>query len=75
MATPSTLNGEIAVRVRGAADDAQITQQDLALKAGIPDRTFARLLAGQSDWRVSQVNQVADALGLDLHDLLMGRAA
>lgn len=75
MATTSRLNGEIADRVRAAAEVAGVTHQDIALAAGIPDRTLARLLAGSADWRVNQVNQVADALGIDLRVLLMGSAA
>ena len=70
MATTSTLNGEIAARVRGAADALGVTQRDLALNVGIADRTFARLLAGQADWKVTDLDRIADVLALDVYDLI-----
>lgn len=62
MASPSTLNGEIADRVRAACAATRTTHSELALAIGIPDRTFARLLTGQADWKAVQVAQVARAL-------------
>lgn len=75
MATASTINGEIANRIRGAADAANVPLTDVALGAGMAERSFFRYLTGNTDWKVVQVAKIADALDVDLIDLLIGRAA
>lgn len=75
MASNPNLNGEIAARVMGAAKAAGITNRDLALKAGIADRTFSRLIIGAADWKAVDVSNVARVLDVELHDLLPASAA
>lgn len=50
-----------------------MTQEDLALKAGLACEELARIEEGSSDPRMfSTVARIADALGVDLSFLLRG---
>lgn len=75
MANRDRLNGEIARRIERQRKASKITQDELALKAGIPSaRTYARGVAGEYDWKVIEVIKAAEALGVEPADLMFGRA-
>lgn len=72
MATQRSIDEQIGLNVKAAAKTAGVTQESLALNTGIALRTFGYLVAGKAEWRMVQVNAVADALKVDWLDLLAG---
>lgn len=55
----------------------QITKQGtnrhaLAKKAGIPQTSFDRKVDGYADWKVPELDRVANALGLKFPEILLG---
>lgn len=46
------------------------TKNALASKAGIPKTTFNRKIDGKSDFTIAELGAVAEALGLELIDIL-----
>lgn len=66
---------EIAARVRELRECCDLTPADLASKINVPLTEYQAMEAGQSDFPVSVLNEIAEALNTDLVALLTGRNA
>lgn len=66
----STINARVAAAVTRERDKAGLTIADLAVKAGMADRTLNRKLGGTSHWSTGELSALADALGVDFTTLL-----
>jgi DNA-binding phage protein len=67
-ATPPSLHGAAAVReaLRQAVETSSLSKEQLADRAGLSRKSLYNLLEGRADPRLSSVEALAHALGLDL---------
>ncbi|MFD0353532.1 helix-turn-helix domain-containing protein [Streptomyces sp. NPDC127110] len=56
--------------IRGARQDADVTQEGLALRAGIDRQTLNRIEQGHASARLDSLILIADALGVPLSHLV-----
>jgi len=61
---------ELAANIREARRRAGMTQEDLAHASGLGTGTIARLETGAADPRLSTLRQLADALNVQMWDLV-----
>lgn len=59
-----------ATRVRGRRIDGDLTQDELAERAGIDTRTIQRIEAGRYEVKLSHLARIAHALNVRISDLL-----
>ena len=64
----------IALRIRDLRDIAGLTQQEVAQKTGIDPAEYAAYEAGERDFSFSHLFNIAEALGVDISDLLTGES-
>lgn len=67
-----SINDRIAARVRGELAARNISHSTYAAAIGVPERTIARRLAGNSSWTADEVADSADYLNLTIPDLIAG---
>jgi transcriptional regulator with XRE-family HTH domain len=60
----------LAAVLRKLREDRGLTREAVAFKAGITTGSLARIELGQADPRYTTIRDVADALGVGMHDLL-----
>jgi len=60
----------VASRVRGRRLDDDLTQFELAERAGVDERTVQRVEAGRYDIKLSYLLRIAHALNVHITDLL-----
>lgn len=65
-----TLETEIGERIRVRREKKEWLQRELAASAGLPVRTIGRVERGQVDVRLSTLSKIAQALGVNLRELL-----
>lgn len=65
-----TINEEIADNVRRLIRNEDRTKVSIADESGIPYPTFKRRLSGKSDFRVSELVYIAEALGVTPAEIL-----
>ena len=62
---------QLGERIRTLREERHLLQRELASQAGIPVRTLGRIERGEVDVRLSTLCKIADALQLDVKDLLV----
>jgi len=60
----------IGNRVRRAREDANLTQEQLTFRTGVPRLTIQRIESGATDARISWLLRIARALNIPLRSLL-----
>jgi transcriptional regulator with XRE-family HTH domain len=70
MSRPSSIDRSLGVALRRARESRGVSQQVLAVQAGVTTATLGRLETGQSDPAWSTVRAIAAALELPLRDLV-----
>jgi transcriptional regulator with XRE-family HTH domain len=70
MARPSSIDKSLGSALRRAREQRGVSQQVLAVQAGVTTATLGRLETGQSDPAWSTVRAIADALEISLRDLI-----
>src|SRR5262245_12270504 len=63
---------EIGRRLRSARDGAGLTLAEVARRAGVSEGFLSKLERGQASASIANLLQLADALGLGLHELFAG---
>lgn len=61
---------EIGIRIRQLRIGANLTQDEVIRRTGIPRNTFLRMERAETDSRLSWLLAVADAIGVPLADLV-----
>lgn len=61
---------EIGDHIRAARQDAQLTQERVALQAGIERHNLNRIEQGHAAARLDTLLRIADAIGVPLADLV-----
>jgi len=59
-----------SANIRAEMARAGVTQTQLAVALGLPQAAISRRLCDETPWRVSEVQSVAEALGVPLSALL-----
>lgn len=70
MATTSTTTADLALRVREARAERQLTQEELAVKAGLTRDQVAAIELGRRDVSAREIYPLAQALDARVLDLL-----
>jgi transcriptional regulator with XRE-family HTH domain len=68
--TGATLTVPKLDRLRAVRESQLLTQQDLAAKAGVHHVTISRIETGEIEPRFRTIRALADALGVDWHELV-----
>lgn len=66
----SNLQATVAGNLRAELARRDLTQQEIADQLGISSVQVSRRMRGEVDWRLSELEAVAELLGLGLRDLL-----
>lgn len=64
------LHLEIGERIRGLRIQQELLQRELAARSELPVRTIGRIERGEVDMRISTLRKIANALGIDVKELL-----
>jgi transcriptional regulator with XRE-family HTH domain len=75
MATTTNTSRNIAAHVSAALSTARIAQRDAASRTGIPITTLSRRLTGNSPFTVTELDLIAQLLGVTVSDLIAGERA
>lgn len=69
----ATLNERVAEEIRVMLARKRITATELARKAGMTQRSISRRITGEKAIDMHDLERIADALGVDVYDLLPAR--
>jgi transcriptional regulator with XRE-family HTH domain len=61
---------EVAPNIRLARKRKRLTQSDVAERLGMAQASYQRYESGLTDLTVSRINEVAEAIGVDVSELL-----
>lgn len=64
----------IALRIRDLREDLALSQEDVALRSGIPVGDYVAYESGVSDFSFSHLFNIAETLSVDISDLLTGES-
>lgn len=70
MATRKTWASRVALRVRRAIKDSDYTEEQVGIRAGIPNSTLSRCLNGHYPLNLLQLERIADVLQVPPSELL-----
>lgn len=69
------LHSALAAHVRSAVRRSRVTQSNVALLLGMSPSAFSERMSGTTRWTAVDLQRLADAIGVDVRELLQPVAA